>query len=99
MTEHRLVRIKRPWVPNWLFAILARPIDFIRLRWLPFRHLLTEEVARCRWCDNNAVPVSRMAIYSWKDSYGGFTGVCRACFYDSKVHARYIEKFRSDDQV
>jgi hypothetical protein len=32
-----LVAVKRNWVPNWLFEILAWPVDLVRhqpLRWL-----------------------------------------------------------------
>lgn len=50
----------------------------------------TNEIARCRWCDRNDIPTDNMAIFSWKQSYGGFTGVCKACFLDEKAEARYM---------
>lgn len=39
--SYQLVRIKRKWVPEWLFAALASPIDLIAPKWLPFRWILT----------------------------------------------------------
>jgi hypothetical protein len=35
--------------------------------------------ARCRVCNNNKIPFNEMAIFSYKISYGGFTGVCKKC--------------------
>lgn len=49
----------------------------------------TKQLARCRWCDRNDRPVEAMAIYSFKQSYGGFTGVCKDCFNDPAAEARY----------
>lgn len=39
-----MVRIKRRWVPEWLFAVLAWPVDLISPKWLPFRWILTKPV-------------------------------------------------------
>jgi hypothetical protein len=39
--DYQLVAGKRAWVPNWLFAIFAWPVDLIVIRWLPFRHIFT----------------------------------------------------------
>jgi len=39
--QYSLVRVKRDWVPEWLFAIMAVPIDFITPKWLPFRYIIT----------------------------------------------------------
>lgn len=43
----KMIRVKRSWVPEWLFSIMASPIDFITPKWLPFRYILTEK------CDDN----------------------------------------------
>lgn len=49
-------------------------------------------MARCRWCDRNDRPIEAMAIYSYKHSYGGFTGVCKDCMNDPAAEARYHER-------
>lgn len=41
---------------------------------------VSETVARCRECQNNEVPLADMAIFSWKVTYGGFTGYCLKCY-------------------
>jgi hypothetical protein len=46
-------------------------------------------LARCRWCDRNDVPIEKMAIYSFKRSFGGFTGVCKACIGSESAEAAY----------
>jgi hypothetical protein len=44
MSDYNLVRIKRKWVPEWLFAICAWPIDLISSELSPLRYLLTKKV-------------------------------------------------------
>ena len=39
MANYELVAIKRKWIPNWLFAVFAWPIDFIVHQ--PFRWIFT----------------------------------------------------------
>lgn len=43
MSEYRLVRIKRCWLPEWLFAFAVRLFGPHRTAKQPFRWLLTEE--------------------------------------------------------
>lgn len=40
--EHGMIAVKRKWVPEWLFAVCAWPIDLVVHR--PFRWLLTTPV-------------------------------------------------------
>lgn len=47
------------------------------------------QLARCRVCDRNDIPVENMAIYSWKISFGGFTGVCAKCINDDHAWVGY----------
>lgn len=45
MTErHEMVAIKRKWVPEWVYAIFSWPVDLVRIKWLPFRYILTKPV-------------------------------------------------------
>jgi hypothetical protein len=56
-------------------------------------------MARCRWCDRNDRPIEAMAIYSYKHSYGGFTGVCKECMDDPTAEARYHYRHDNVDNV
>lgn len=47
-SEYRLVAVKRPWVPEWLWAVsgLGLPPRWRPVIWCgPLRRLLTEKVA------------------------------------------------------
>jgi len=48
--------------------------------------------ARCRWCDNNRIPMTNMAIMSYKASYGGMTGVCKNCFGSEAAEINYMRR-------
>lgn len=48
-------------------------------------------LCRCRWCDRNDVPLSDMAVYSFKVSFGGFTGVCRKCINSDEREVAYFK--------
>jgi hypothetical protein len=39
MANYELIAIKRKWVPNWLFAVFAWPVDLIVHQ--PFRWIFT----------------------------------------------------------
>ena len=42
--QYHMVRIKRRWVPEWLYAMMSHPIDMVSPSWLPFRYILTRSV-------------------------------------------------------
>lgn len=75
--------------PEELAAFKARVIAKMQLA---SQRATVCDTARCRWCDNNNVPLEKMAIYSFKPWFGGFTGVCKECLESPEAEARYHER-------
>lgn len=38
-----------------------------------------ETKCRCRECDRNDIPLANMAVFSFKEWFRGFTGICKEC--------------------
>lgn len=53
---------------------------------------MMNETARCRRCERMDVPLSEMAIFSWKEIFQKFTGVCKECMNNPESEQRYHDR-------